>query len=190
MTGRLAFAAALLFLAAPLPAAPAADEPAKPGLTLSLKVEPVAIKLDAPIKLTCTFHNETGKAIQVPAWGLMDVCVALRVADARGGVLPVGGGRDASRELTANDFPILKAGESKEFALTGYIDPKGTLIVHELAGGIWTWKMPPGKYTLTAMVDTTHAKDAASPFAHLRGESFWIGETKSAGVLIEVQNKP
>ena len=167
MTRRLALsviAVSILFWVAALSAAPAPNEPPKPGLTLALKIDPTAIKLDTAIKLTCTFHNETGKTIQVPAWGLMDVCAALQVVDAAGVVLPVDGGRDASRELTEKDFPILKAGESKEFKLTGYIDPKGTLIVHELAGGIWTWKMPPGKYTLTAVMDARSAGTSVKPY--------------------------
>ena len=170
--------------------AKAADEVAKPGLKLTLKCEPTKLVTGDKVVFVCTVRNDTGKDIQLASWGIMDISPALELRDADGKVIPFRGGRDATRRLNADAFPMIKNGESKDFTLNGTIFDNGSLGVFELMGGVWEWKTPPGKYTLHAVFQMEARREEISKrFTDIKPEVFWTGKARSEGVAIEIAQK-
>ena len=170
--------------------AKATDEAAKPGIKLTLKCEQAKLVVGDKAVFVCTVRNGTGKDIQLASWGIMDISPALELRNADGKVIPFSGGRDATRRLTADAFPMVKNGGSKDFTLNGTIFENGSLGAFELMGGVWEWKTPPGKYTLYAVFQTEgRGEEIRKRFPTITPGVFWTGNARSDGVSIEIALK-
>jgi len=171
--------------------APAAGaEPAAPfgepvnGLQLALEVKPTTWAVGATVEFLCTMKNVSDKPIRVAAWGF-DMGPALEITDAAGHVVQFGGGRNASRLPTANDFPVIEPGQMKPFTLRGQLTLQKVLTVGELLGGAWTWQLADGKYSVRAVLERTGNEDAGLPNRELR-LLLWKGKAFSPSVQVTV----
>ncbi len=159
------------------------------GLQLSLAVEPVAWKPGGTVKLTCLVRNVSRKPIRIAKWGLMDVSPALEVTDAVGRIIKFSGGRNATKRMPGDAFPLLKPGASRRFTLTGRLTPKRMLIVGELCGGWWTWQTAGGTCTLRAVIDIPAGHQLRKRFAAI-DDKFWTGKIRSNAVKVRLGPKP
>lgn len=151
------------------------------GLQLALEVKPTAWQ-PGMIAFFCTVKNVSDKPIRVPVWGL-DLAQALEISDAEGNVVKYDGGRDRTRKLTADDFPVIEPGGVKAFVLRGQLTLQKMLAVSEPMGGIWTWQLADGKYSVHAVFDRPAGDDRLRREA---GGETWTGKAFSPPVGVTV----
>jgi len=172
-----------LFLAPELSAEPVFGKAAN-GLAVALEIHPASWRPGDEIKFVCTVKNVSEKPVRVAAWGL-DLAQALEVKDAEGNVPEHSGGRDATRPVPPDAFPILAPGKSKSFTLSGRLTDKKMLIVNELLGGVWHWQLADGEYPVRAVF----GRSADEWLRRQAPGKYWTGRALSVPVKVTVGAK-
>ncbi len=155
------------------------------GLQLKLEVKPTAWSVGAVAvqpEFVCTVRNVSDKPLRIPRWGLMDFSHALEITDASGNVITVGGGRNKTLPMPKDAFPVIEPGKTKRFTLLGTFNDKKMLIVSELCGGVWTWTLPDGMYSVRATMNVRR-NEYLERYEKVHGK-MWTGSVRSAPVRV------
>ncbi len=153
------------------------------GLAVSLEIKPVKWTAKAQIEFVCTVRNVSDEPTRLAAWGLMDVSHALEITNAAGKTLPVDGGRNRTKPVTGEMFPVIKPGETRQFTLKGRVSETNMLIVNELQGGVWHWTLADGAYSVRAVLNADAANEVLQRHAKTQGK-LWTGRARSKDLQV------
>jgi len=165
-------------------------------LDLSLKISPVKWNNGTKASLTCTVRNVSNKPLRILAWGV-GLSNTLQITDSKGVIVRKDGGRDATRALTEDDYPLIKPQTEKKFTVSGTvtkIQNKNNLyrfLIPEGSGGIIYWELQ-GGHTYSARA-VLQINDIRSYGLHYRikeeKDALWTGKIYSNPVSITVSGK-
>jgi hypothetical protein len=168
-------------------------------LSLDLAVSPVSWKAGDTVNVTCTVRNVSKKPQRFLAWGI-EFANTLEITDVKTNkVVRKDGGRNATRRLTIDAYPLVQPGAEKKFYVQGTVkDNKRdggasvTFSTPEKAGGLLWWNLTKGRsYSVKAVLHITENDIKRYPRnLHKEQETLWKGKIFSKPVTVRIPGQP